>query len=58
MLVRSKLRFQIRHEDFRHKIEERDEDINSILVWYKEVDAYFLNYLSTEIKLVNSRSDR
>ena len=55
MLVRSKLRFQIRHEDFRHKIEERDEDINSILVWYKEVDAYFLNYLSTEIKLVNSR---
>ena len=39
-------RFQIRHEDFRQRIAVDDEDINSILNWYKLADAVFLDHLS------------
>ena len=39
-------RFQIRHEDFRQRIAVEDEDINSILNWYKLADAVFLDHLS------------
>ena len=45
-MFKSKLRFQIRHEDFRQRISQDEEDINSILNWYKLTDAVFLDYLS------------
>ena len=35
-------RFQISHEDFRQRISQDEEDINSILYWYKLTDAVFL----------------
>jgi len=53
-MFKSKLRFQIRHEDFRQRISQDEEDINSILNWYKLTDAVFLDYLSQDIKLTNS----
>ena len=45
-MFKSKLRFQIRHGDFRQRISQDEEDINSILNWYKLTDAVFLDYLS------------
>ena len=39
---KSRLRFQISHEDFRQRISQDEEDINSILNWYKLTDAVFL----------------
>ena len=51
---KSRLRFQISHEDFRQRISQDEEDINSILDWYKLTDAVFLDHLSQEIKLTNS----
>ena len=53
-MFKSKLRFQIRHEDFRQRISQDEEDINSILNWYKLTDAVFLDYLSQDIKMTNS----
>jgi len=53
-MFKSKLRFQIRHEDFRQRIGQDEEDINSILYWYKFTDAVFLDHLSQDIKLTNS----
>ena len=50
-MFKSKLRFQIRHEDFRQRISQDEEDINSILNWYKLTDAVFLDYLS-QVKIV------
>merc|ERR1712172_259568 len=50
----SRLRFQIRHEDFRQRIAVEDEDITSILNWYKLADAVFLDHLSQDIKRTNS----
>ena len=32
-MFKSKLRFQIRHGDFRQRISQDEEDINSILNW-------------------------
>nr|XP_040578040.1 uncharacterized protein LOC121126774 isoform X2 [Lepeophtheirus salmonis] len=55
-MFQSKLRFQIRHEDFRQKIDNNDGDINAILKWYKVADAIFLTQLSSEIKLTNKSS--
>ena len=53
-MFKSKLRFQIRHGDFRQRISQDEEDINSILNWYNSADAVFLNHLSTGIKTTNS----
>ena len=55
-MFKSRLRFQIRHEDFRQRISQDEEDINSILYWYKLTDAVFLDHLSQDIKLTNSSS--
>ena len=62
-MFKSKLRFQIRHEDFRQRISQDEEDINSILNWYKLTDAVFLDYLSqvdilclTVVKLIRALS--
>ena len=62
-MFKSKLRFQIRHEDFRQRISKDEEDINSILNWYKLTDAVFLDYLSqvdilclTVVKLIRALS--
>ena len=38
----------------RQRISQDEEDINSILNWYKLTDAVFLDYLSQDIKLTNS----
>ncbi|XP_040569115.1 uncharacterized protein [Lepeophtheirus salmonis] len=53
-MFKSKLRFQIRHGDFRQRISQEEEDINSILNWYNRADAVFLQHLSTGIKTTNS----
>ena len=53
-MFKSKLRFQIRHEDFRQRISQEEEDINGILRWYRDADATFLDHLSKDIKLTNS----
>ena len=53
-LFKSKLRFQIRHGDFRQRISQDEEDINSILNWYNSANSVFLNHLSTGIKTTNS----
>ena len=53
-MFKSKLRFQIRHEDFRQRISQDEEDINSILNWYKLTDAVFLDYLS-QVNIVKLR---
>ncbi|XP_071745001.1 uncharacterized protein [Lepeophtheirus salmonis] len=53
-MFKSKLRFQIRHGDFRQRISQDEEDINSILNWYNSVNSVFLNHLSTGIKTTNS----
>ncbi|XP_040569888.1 uncharacterized protein [Lepeophtheirus salmonis] len=53
-MFKSKLRFQIRHGDFRQRISQDEEDINSILNWYNSADAVFLQHLSTGIKTTNS----
>jgi len=55
-IFKSKLRFQIRHGDFRERISQDEEDITSILNWYNSADAGFLYHLSTGIKTTNSSS--
>ena len=42
---KSRLRFQISHEDFRQRISQDEEDINSILDWYKLTDSVFLGII-------------
>jgi len=53
-LFKSKLRFQIRHGDFRQRISQDEEDIQSILNWYNSADGVFLNHLSQDIRGTNS----
>lgn len=53
-MFKSKLRFQIRHGDFRQRISQDEEDINGILTWYNSANGVFLNHLSTGIKTTNS----
>lgn len=53
-MFKSKLRFQIRHGDFRQRISQDEEDINGILSWYNSANGVFLNHLSTGIKTTNS----
>lgn len=53
-MFKSKLRFQIRHGDFRQRISQEEEDIQSILNWYNSADGVFLNHLSQDIRGTNS----
>jgi len=53
-MFKSKLRYQIRHGDFRQRISQDEEDIQSVLDWYNSVDAVFLDHLSQDIKGTNS----
>ena len=47
---KSRLRFQISHEDFRQRISQDEEDINSILDWYKLTDSVFLGIIACSVK--------
>ena len=47
---KSRLRFQISHEDFRQRISQDEEDINSILDWYKLTDSVFLGIYAYSVK--------
>ena len=47
---KSRLRFQISHEDFRQRISQDEEDINSILDWYKLTDSVFLGIILCSVK--------
>merc|ERR1719370_42069 len=53
-MFKSKLRYQIRHGDFRLRISQDEEDIQSVLDWYNRVDAVFLDHLSQDIRGTNS----
>ena len=45
---------KIRHGDFRLRISQDEEDIQSVLNWYNRVDAVFLDHLSQDIRGTNS----
>ena len=53
---KSRLRFQISHEDFRQRISQDEEDINSILDWYKLTDSVFLGISSYIVLPVQTNS--
>ena len=44
----------VRHGDFRQRISQDEEDIQSILNWYNSADGVFLNHLSQDIRGTNN----